>query len=120
MNFYQLVFDQRLLLPLALLLRFQLALLLRFQRALLLRFQRALLLRFQRALLLRFQRGFAAAIFSRLGVFVICHFSSEQELEFKTTFAGGIGEGFDLTCEEEATAIEDNSLNLGVSGTLGN
>ena len=57
--------------------------------------------------------------FSRLGVFVICHFGSEQELEFKTTFAGGIGKGFDLACEEEAATVEDNCFDFGISGTLG-
>jgi hypothetical protein len=47
-------------------------------------------------------------------------YRSEQGLEFKTTFAGGIGKGFDLTCEEKAATVEDNSLDLGVSGALGN
>ena len=40
------------------------------------------------------------------------------ELEFKTTFAGGIGEGFDLTSEEEATTIKDDGLDLGVRSAL--
>ena len=63
--------------------------------------------------------GLGCCIGSRFGVFVISHIDSGLELEFKTTFAGGIGKGLDLASEEEASAVEDHGFDFGVSGTLG-